>query len=174
MVLKIGDVVFYKTSTPIGALIRKVTNYEYSHVAVIVDFDPSGTPMCIESLAFKKSNLRPLLDDKNIVKLHVMRPYDIDDEQRAYIKAHYPEYLDIRYDHLGVVLLGLGLLFPTRKRKYELRKRASSAWCSAIVDELMFKAGIDLVPTTLSHNVDIKSLADHGRMYHVLDITDQR
>lgn len=171
-VIRVGDLIFYESTTFMGSVIRKITGYKYSHVAIVVDIDDNDI-WVLEAVAFKKTKIVSLFKDKNIKSLMVSRPCGMDDEKREKIYKMRNKYVGHRYDHFGVIHLAMCLIFPNHKKEHS-RLKTTGKWCSAIVDQMIYKVGIDLIPENLDSRIDIKTLAESKNLYTVRHLTANR
>lgn len=169
--IKIGDIIFYETSTFFGSIIRRISGYKYSHVAIVVDVTDMHI-FVIESVAFKKSKIVSLFKNPNIISLMVTRPKGMTWRQRRCVNRMKYDYVGLRYDHIGVIKLALGLIFP-RENKREALYQTSGKWCSAIVDEFITNVGIDLVPENDDNRIDIQTLAESKELTVVRYLTSE-
>jgi hypothetical protein len=161
---KVGDILFYETSSLVGAAIRKVTKFKYSHVALVIDNESN----VIEADAFIKSRKINFWDTE-FKRVKVMRLKEpLTKEQEKAIKENSELLIGKRYDYKGVFLLFLKLLFGLKldREKDDL----SRVWCSEIVDYLYITAGIDLVPNISNHFVTIEDLFNSPKLIEVDEI----
>lgn len=161
MKLEVGDIIFYKSNSFIGKVITKLTDSEYSHVAMYV-----GDNQIVEADRFIKSRKTELnVVDKRLIK--VMRVNGgLDEQRRMLLLASLPHVLGKSYDYvrIGYLFIKLLLNMDTKNIVNDL----NTFFCSELVDYLYLLIGIDLVPHVESHVVTPHDLEVSPELYDIV------
>lgn len=148
----IGDILFYETETIVGKIIRKVTGFKYSHVALVIDEHCN----VLDVNAFIKSRkINFFKTDYKSVKVLRIKGGLTEKQKRELVEKH-KNLLGKKYDYLGILFLFFKLKFGLKVDKY--KDDYSKFWCSEIVDYIYNELGIDLVPEVTNNYVTIEEL----------------
>lgn len=139
MIKLIGDVVFFKkTNSFISKIIANITNSEFTHVGLIVDYDKeTGLATIIESNRFIETRLTEVKLDKNHV---VFTTGNKPDNMTKCIVDFAYKKIGTKYDYFQILGLLLSLLFKGDRNSYF--NSTNKFLCSELIDLAYFKAGV--------------------------------
>lgn len=151
--IEVGDIIFVESKTFMSRIIRSVTNFRYSHVAIVVDVE-EGT--VLEVAGFKKAKLigiRELIEDNQICLKRVRKK--LSEEDKRVIQEVVTGVVGKSYDYKAIIHIFFDYLFNlTHDHKSDFQK----IYCAEIVDYIYEVCDIDLVPHKQNHTVTIEDL----------------
>lgn len=135
-----GDIMFFKkTDTFISKTIAKMTNSEYTHVALIVAYDElSNVATIIEADKFIKTRIRRLRLDENMHSV-----FSIDNltcEEKDRIVKYSFELLNTDYDYTLILNIFVSLIIGGKRQFFN---NANKLICSELIDIAYYKAGVE-------------------------------
>ncbi|HBY19724.1 MAG TPA: hypothetical protein DEG71_01730 [Clostridiales bacterium] len=132
--IKIGDVVAYRSDSTVSEIIRKITNSNYSHVAIVV-----SPTQIIEGDGYTGHvRYRNILEYKNHLDIYTLD--FLTDEQRIGIASYMESKVGLKYDRL--LLLWLFIKYTLHIRlPYKNDKKVI---CSEICNHAYRSIGIGL------------------------------
>ncbi|RKY40981.1 MAG: hypothetical protein DRP85_07490 [Candidatus Makaraimicrobium thalassicum] len=153
-----GDILLFKGEDWISRLIQWGTGSKYSHVAVCVS---PGMSLAIESITgggVRARDVRQIKSEYDVYRVKEGHSYDLDKTVSFLVSR-----LNLRYDYLGVVFLGLlkllsrlGLPLKNAANKWQIDR---DYFCSELCYEAFFRGGgLDIVPNV--PDADITSPGD--------------
>lgn len=155
--LEIGDIIFEKGRGPISWCIKKVTNSEYSHVAVYY-----GNGLVIHS---------HLLGGVHITNLKSIGEYDVyrikeglTDKQKTLMKSACIDYLGMQYDLPQI----FGYLWTAVFEGDNKLNNPNLVICSELVDILYNVLGYDLLEGRLLGDVTPEQLRESKLIEKIL------
>jgi uncharacterized protein YycO len=134
MNLQIGDVVFVRNSGLLSRTIRRVTDSEWSHVAIYL-----GEGKVIDTDAFRNVSIHDLSEFETF---HVKRYEGLTDQEVREIVSYMVERLNEPYDYWQILGFFLEAVFHYNNAWYMKDKYT----CGSLIDRAFLSAGIDLVP----------------------------
>lgn len=137
----IGDVIFFKKneSSFISRIIAKLTDGEYTHVGIIVNYNELiNEVVIIESDRFVNTRLNRITLDENLHTIYTV--HGKTDEQSERILEYAFDALGTKYDYLQILGLFISLLF--KRRRYALFNSRNKLTCSELIDTVYYKSGI--------------------------------
>lgn len=135
----IGDVLFFKkTNSLISRMIASVTKSEYTHVALIIDYDKkTNIATIIESDRFIKTRVRKIqIDNNHIIYTTGIKPK----EQVNKIVKFASQSIGMEYDYLQI--LGLFLALTFKGDRYSYFNSKNKLICSELIDMSYFSSGV--------------------------------
>jgi hypothetical protein len=159
----IGNILFFKkTNSFVSRIIAKITGGEFTHVGLIVAYDPmTNIATIVESDRFVDTKVsRVQLNDG-----HVVYSADMSDETRKKIVKYAFESLGEKYDYLQVFGLFLSLLF--KGDRHAIFNSSNKLICSELIDLAYYKAGVkrrnpfdigNITPQELLEAYDLKEV----------------
>ena len=154
---RVGDIIFYESTTFMGRIIRKITKCKYSHVAVAISSD-----LIVEANAFIHSRVIRF-DPSRCKSIKIMRATEpITPEQKINLVLLSKKLINKGYDYKGIFLLLIKYIF--RVNLDSLETDLTKLWCSELVDYMYTSVGIDLVPEKDNHYVDIKDILNSNKL----------
>lgn len=158
MQLQTGDILFVDSGTCMGSMIKKFTNFKYSHVALVLSKDT-----IVEVTAFKKSKLINIAD-LEYECFAVARPRAaLTPQQRLSMVTHATVLLGKPYDYLAASLMVFRTMFGLRKTIE--RKNLNKIYCTELIDYVYECTSIDLVEGVDSNQVSIEELYRSDKLY---------
>lgn len=156
--MKPGDILLFKGEDGISKLIAWGTGSIYSHVAICVSPDMN---LAIEAMAWKGVRARDIKKIKveyDVYRVKEGFSYDISNTV-----SYLVDKLNTRYDHLGVIFLGILKLLSKiglpLKDIANMWQKDRDYFCSELCYEAFYKGGgLDIVPDV--EEADITSPGD--------------
>lgn len=161
--LEVGDILFIDSGTVLSHIIKRVTNYPYSHVALVV-----GENELIEITAFTKSKVIRLEDeDIKHAKVKRMRR-QLTDIEKERIAEHANLLVNRSYDYKAIGYLLLNYVFGANINPF--KNTMDRVYCVEAVDYIYNATGIDLVEGHENSLLTIKDLYDSEELFVVKTI----
>lgn len=161
--LEVGDILFIDSGTILSHIIKRVTDYPYSHVALVV-----GDNQLIEITAFTKSKVIRL-EDEDIKHAKVKRlRRKLTDVEKIRIAEHANLLVNRSYDYKAVGYLLMNYLLGVNIDPF--KNTMDRVYCVEAVDYIYNATGIDLVKGHENNLLTIKDLYDSEHLYTVQTI----
>lgn len=156
----IGDVVFFKrTDSLFSRLIASITNSEYTHVALIVDFnEKTNIVTIIESDRFVATRIRTIKLDELEGSYTLFTTGEKPKEQIDKIVKFAYNSIGKEYDYLQVFGLFLSLTFGGDR--YGFFNSTNKLICSELIDLAYYTAGVKRKTTVNIGNVTPRELLE--------------
>jgi uncharacterized protein YycO len=152
----IGSVVFFKNDSFISNIISNITKSEYTHVAIIVDYDKlTNIATIIESDRFVNTRMTTVYIDSNHIIYSVM---NITDDVRNRIVEYAFNQLGKRYDYLQIFGLFISLVF--NGDRYAFFNSSNKYICSELIDLAYYKSGVNRRNSLNIGNITPKELLE--------------
>jgi hypothetical protein len=135
----IGNVLFFKkTNSFISRIISSMTNGEYTHVGLIIDYsEETNIATIIESDKFVNTRIAKI----QISELHTV--YEVDDMTeliRENVVKFAIKSIGEKYDYLQIIGLFVSLLL--KRNRYAFFNAKNKMICSELIDMAYLKAGV--------------------------------
>lgn len=151
--IEVGDIIFVESNTIMSRMIKAVTKFKYSHVAIVVDAE-EGT--VLEVTGFKKAQIigiRELIGANNTCLKRVRKELNAADKR--VIQEVVTGVVGKSYDYKAIIHIFFDYLFNL---KHDHKSDFQKIYCAEIVDYIYEVCNIDLVPHKQNHTVTIEDL----------------
>lgn len=158
MELQTGDILFIDSGTILGNMIKKVTKFDYSHVAIVVGYNK-----IIEITAFTKSKIITLqeLEYKTITVKSMRKPLNI--IQKNTIENKSQMLINKHYDYRSIMILLMNYVFGLKRDPF--KNTMDRVYCTEAIDFLYNATSIDLVKGHENRIVRIDELYNSQELY---------